>query len=75
MELKEIFCEILELQKCPKDFEKLKMGDLLEWDSLANMNILLSIEENYGIRFTIDEMEEINSIKKMINKISSNENK
>ena len=48
------------------------MGDLLEWDSLANMNILLSIEEHYGIRFTVKEMEEINSIEKMNKKISKN---
>lgn len=72
MNLREIFCEILELEECPDDFETLKMGDLLEWDSLANMNILLSIEEHYGIRFSVKEMEEINSIEKMNKKISIN---
>jgi len=44
----------------------LKMGDIDQWDSLSNMNILLAIESKYKIRFTINEMSNINSFKKIL---------
>ena len=40
----------------------LAVGSLPEWDSLGNYNLLLFIEESYGVRFTIEEMSEMKSL-------------
>jgi acyl carrier protein len=34
----------------------LAIGSFPEWDSLAHFNFLLLIEENYGVRFSVEEM-------------------
>lgn len=46
------------------------MGDIEEWDSLANMNLLMELESIYNIRFTIDEMAQLNSISNIIKTMS-----
>jgi acyl carrier protein len=46
----------------PTDFHHLKIGDLEGWDSFGNLNLLLSIEEEFSIRFDINEMESLQSI-------------
>ena len=62
--IKNIFYEILKTQKI-KNFEELKIGQITEWDSLANLNLLLKIEEVFKVKFSIEEMSKINSIKKI----------
>ena len=62
MEIEKIFCEVMELDTLPEDFDNLKIGDIKEWDSMANMNFLMSIERNLNIRFSFDEMAELTSI-------------
>jgi acyl carrier protein len=47
----------------------LKMGDIEEWDSLGNFNLLLAFEEFYSIRFSMDEMADLKSIVNIINSI------
>ena len=48
---------------------ELKLGDIEEWDSLGNFNLLLAFEEFYSIRFSMDEMADLQSIIKIINSI------
>lgn len=62
MEIEKIFCEVMELDTLPEDFDNLKIGDIKEWDSMANMNFLMSVERNLNIRFSFDEMVELTSI-------------
>jgi acyl carrier protein len=62
MEIEKIFCEVMELDTLPEDFDNLKIGDIKEWDSMANMNFLMSVERNLNIRFSFDEMAELTSI-------------
>ena len=62
--IKNIFYEIFKTQKI-KNFEELKMGQIPEWDSLGNLNLLLKIEEAFKVKFSIEEMTKINSIKKI----------
>ena len=45
---------------------KLKIGDIEEWDSQGNLNLLLAIEEEFNIRFSMEEMSELKSIKQII---------
>ena len=62
MKLEELFCEVMELDDLPKDFDNLKIGDIKEWDSLANMNLLMTIERDLNIRFDLDERSDLTSI-------------
>lgn len=46
----------------PDDVTNLAVGSFPEWDSLAHFNFLLLVEENYNVRFTIEEMAELKSL-------------
>lgn len=37
-------------------------ADLLDWDSVAQVKIVLAIEEAFAIRFTNDELSSIHSV-------------
>jgi acyl carrier protein len=52
-----------------KNFEKLKIGDLKEWDSLGHINLLLEIEKKFKIKFSMKEISELNSIKKITERL------
>ena len=53
--LKTILKKTFPKAKIPKK-ARLKMGDFLEWDSLGHLNFLLSVEKNFKIKFTMEEM-------------------
>jgi acyl carrier protein len=63
--IEKIFCEIMGLKNTPKNFDKMKIGGITQWDSLANMNLLMALEQAYSIRLSLVEMTEINSIEKI----------
>jgi acyl carrier protein len=46
----------------PDEVTNLAVGSFPEWDSLAHFNFLLLVEENYNVRFTIEEMAELKSL-------------
>lgn len=43
----------------------LAIGSFPEWDSLAHFNFMLLVEENYDVRFSIEEMGELKSLKEI----------
>ena len=43
----------------PQDF---KLGDIKEWDSLGNFRLLLALEQEFDIRFQLDEMASLSSV-------------
>ena len=47
----------------PNPERELTVGSFPEWDSLGHFNFLLFIEESYGIRFSVEEMSEMKSLK------------
>ena len=49
-----------------KDIEKLAIGSFKNWDSLAHLNLLMSIEKKLKIKFTIDEMTSLKNINQII---------
>ena len=58
--------------KIPKNFEKLKIGDLKEWDSLGNYYLILEVEKIFKKKFSakvFNEIKSISDIKKYLNKI------
>jgi len=52
--------------KIPKSINELKIGDLKEWDSLGNYNLLLDIEKSFKIRFKSTDLTKITSINQII---------
>jgi acyl carrier protein len=36
------------------------------WDSLAHINLVTAIEQEYGIKFTIDELLELKNVGEMV---------
>ncbi len=51
--------------------QDLKLGDIDEWDSLGNFNLLLAFEEFYDVRFSMDEMADLKSITKIIDALKA----
>jgi acyl carrier protein len=62
MDLKKILIETFSNSSIPENIDDLKMGDLEEWDSLGNFNLILAIEQKVGIQFDFDQLENLNSI-------------
>ena len=43
----------------------LKIGDIPNWDSMGQLNLITAIEEELGIYFSTDEIVEMNSYEKI----------
>jgi len=49
----------------------LGIGAFPEWDSLGNLNFLMFVEETYGVRFSVDDMAELKTLKSIKEKLST----
>ena len=68
--LKKIFQKIIYKKKISDNsFLKLKINEIKEWDSMQNMLFLLEIEKEFNLKFSFKEMNELNSINKIIKRI------
>lgn len=63
--LEQIFLKIMEIQTLPDNFENLKIGDIEKWDSLNHMLFLMEIESEYNLKFSVDEMGDLLTIKQV----------
>ncbi len=70
-ELREIFCKTFPNTTIPKNIEKMKVGDLDEWDSLGNLNLLLAVEEFFNVKFDVEQMSNIKSVSDIINNLEN----
>jgi len=68
-DIENILYEVFPVKKFPKKIEELKYEDFNEWDSLGNFNLLLAVEEFYNIRFTMEEMSNIRSVKELLHEL------
>ena len=57
---------IFKKEKIPKKITNLKYGDFKSWDSLAHLNLMLTIEKKFKIKFSLNEMYELRSVKEII---------
>ena len=65
MNIREVLIDTFSNSKIPEDIDNLAMGDFEEWDSIGNFNLILAIEEKYGVQFEIEQIENLNSVKKI----------
>ena len=63
--LEQIFLNIMGIQALPQNFENLKIGDIEKWDSLNHMLFLMEIESEYNLKFSVDEMGDLLTIKQV----------
>jgi acyl carrier protein len=42
--------------------EDLTLEDVREWDSVAHVNLIAEIEERFGVKFSVPEIMEMNSV-------------
>ena len=70
-DIEKVFLNTFSNTTIDKSIIDLKLGDLDEWDSLGNFNLLLAIEKFYNIRFSMEQMAEIKSIKSLIKNLES----
>jgi len=66
--IKDIVIDILDVDE-PDSFEltsESMVKDYPKWDSLAHINIITQLEAVFSIRFSLDEIEEFESIKNII---------
>ena len=45
--------------------------DIEGWDSLVNINIVVALEEHFKIKFSLDEITNINSVEDIVKMIES----
>jgi len=45
--------------------------NLSGWDSVAQINIIVSIEQEFGVTFTAEEMHTLNSVEKIVSALSA----
>ena len=74
IEIEKVLLKVFPGLKLTGNISELKMGDIPEWDSLGNFNLLMEIENHFEIRFDIDELESLDSIKAIYDSIAKAKN-
>lgn len=69
--IKNILRDVFPKDKIPNDIINLQMGDTPSWDSLGNFNLILTIETQFGIRFSIEQISEVRSVSKILEIINT----
>ena len=70
MEIREILVNTFNNSAIPDDIADLKMGDLDEWDSLGNFNLIMAVEEEYKVQFDIDSIENMTSVREIMKELN-----
>ncbi len=74
IEIEKVLLKVFPGLELTGNISELKMGDIPEWDSLGNFNLLMEIENHFEIRFDIDELESLDSIKAIYDSIAKAKN-
>ena len=59
--LRRVFCEVLQIPDDRFD-EDLSVGDIAEWDSIAHVTLLMSIEAEFGVTFDVTDAIDVESL-------------
>lgn len=47
----------------------LRIGDIEEWDSVAHLDLMSEIEQEFGVRFDLDEITTLTSLPELLNRL------
>ena len=68
--LREIMSDVLDVDpQIPDDFSR---DDESGWDSMAHLRLITAIEQAFGIKFTMKEIEEIRSYGDLRDRLAAN---
>lgn len=73
MEIKERLQEIFRDVFDEEDLEireDMSAKDIDDWDSLAQINLIVAIEKEFGVKFNLDEVSQLKNIGEMLELIS-----
>lgn len=73
MEIKERLQEIFRDVFDEEDLEireDMSAKDIDDWDSLAQINLIVAIEKEFGVKFNLDEVSQLKNIGEMLGLIS-----
>lgn len=66
----EIFNDILDLEEGQLTPESSPI-DIDEWDSMANVNIIVALEEEFEIKFKLEDILDVKTVNDFINLVDS----
>lgn len=67
--LQEIFRDVFDDEEIEL-FDEMTSEDVDDWDSLSHVNLILKIEKQFGIKFTVDEITQTENVGQFINIIN-----
>lgn len=59
------FCRVFELDEIVLK-DEMTASDVHGWDSLAHISLIMDIEEEFGLRFTVDDIADLKNVGEMI---------
>ena len=66
-----IFEDVLDLDETPSLTDETTANDIEEWDSLAQIQLVVAIEKEFTIKFTAKEMISWRNVGEMVDTIQS----
>ena len=66
----EIFNDILDLE-AGKLTQESSPEDIDEWDSMANVNIIVALEEEFKIKFKLEDIQDAKTVNDFINLVDN----
>ena len=67
----EIFQDILDVKKGTVSL-KTASSDIDQWDSVATVNIIVALEEEFRIKFKLEDIQEAISVKDFVELVQAN---
>lgn len=68
-QVKEIIARVLNVDSAIIT-DKLSSGDIPEWDSVGNLAIISTLEQELGIEFPLEDLFDLTSVLSIINKVN-----
>jgi len=68
--LQEIFRDIFDDEEL-EIREDMSAKDIEDWDSLAQINLIIAIEKEFGVKFNLEEVSKLKNIGEMLIQIES----
>ena len=67
--LQEIFRDIFDDEEL-EIREEMSAKDIEDWDSLAQINLIIAIEKEFGVKFNLEDVSKLKNIGEMLGLIS-----
>jgi acyl carrier protein len=61
----EIFQDILDVKKGTVNLNSTS-SDIDEWDSVATVNIIVALEDEFGIKFKLEDIQTVNTVQDFV---------